>query len=533
MDMEQQGLKMRAIITKRSSIITTSSTTMAEDKKPGSSTGGGGGGAKVEIELEEPLSPGARIFHTSKMNCCIIAMIGLKTEVNVDVIKEGLENTLIKHPRFSSKLVVTQKSNIEEHTWVRTNVNLDSHVIVPNLDPNIESPDQFVEDYVSDLTKFPIDISKPLWEVHLLNIKTSSANGIIVLKMHHSLGDGMSLISLLLACTRKSSDPDALPTLPTTKRNISSHAPKGSIRRYVIALWYILSVIWNTLVQSTLFAATSLFLKDSDTPIKGATGIETTRKRIIHRTISLDDIKLVKNAMDHATINDVILGITQAGLSRYLNRIYGDEAKAKGTVSQVTEKTDYLPKNIRLRATTLINIRPTAGIQDLAHMMEKGSDCRWGNAIGYILIPFHIALQDDPLNYIREAKAVIDQKKLSLEAKFSYYSGRFIMRKFGAEAASLTSYRVVSHATMSFSNVAGPAEELTFYGHPIAYLAPTVFGHPQALTVHFQSYADKMIIVVAVDEGHIPDPHRLCDDLEESLQLMKCAVDDLRPNKHG
>ena len=57
-------------------------------------------------------------------------------------------------------------------TWT---VELENYVIVPNLDPYIENPDQFVEDHVLNLTKTTMDLSQPLWELHLLNIKTSNA----------------------------------------------------------------------------------------------------------------------------------------------------------------------------------------------------------------------------------------------------------------------------------------------------------------------------------------------------------------------
>ena len=42
--------------------------------------------------------------------------------------------------------------------------------------------------------------------------------------------------------------------------------------------------------------------------------------------------------------------------------------------------------------------------------------------------------------------------------------------------------------------------------------------------IHVVSYANKMSIILSVDEGTIPDPHQLCDDLEESLRLIKDAV---------
>ena len=42
--------------------------------------------------------------------------------------------------------------------------------------------------------------------------------------------------------------------------------------------------------------------------------------------------------------------------------------------------------------------------------------------------------------------------------------------------------------------------------------------------VSLQSYANKMTIVLAVDENTIPDPHLLCDDIAESLNLVKNVV---------
>lgn len=46
----------------------------------------------------------------------------------------------------------------------------------------------------------------------------------------------------------------------------------------------------------------------------------------------------------------------------------------------------------------------------------------------------------------------------------------------------------------------------------------------QALTIHFQSYMNKVKMVLAVDEEAIPDPQKLCDDLANALNLIKDAV---------
>ncbi|KAL6660399.1 hypothetical protein ACP70R_001945 [Stipagrostis hirtigluma subsp. patula] len=89
----------------------------------------------------------------------------------------------------------------------------DNHIIFPYLylDPAATSwPTRTrpLKDYVSSLSTKPMDHSRPLWESHVLDFPT------VAIPMHHSLGDGVSLLSLLIACTRSAADPARLPELP-------------------------------------------------------------------------------------------------------------------------------------------------------------------------------------------------------------------------------------------------------------------------------------------------------------------------------
>ncbi|XP_072956365.1 wax ester synthase/diacylglycerol acyltransferase 11-like isoform X1 [Typha angustifolia] len=478
---------------------------------------GGEGASNGEI-TEEPLSPAGRLFHQPNFNCHIVAVMGIGKPIDVAVLKAGLEVTLIRHPRFSS-IQLLDESKGKKARWVRTNVNVDDHIIIPGVDPTASSspPDKLVEDYVSSLSTSPMDLSRPLWDLHVLNFPTSEAAAVIVLRIHHSLGDGTSLTSLLLACTRKSADPDALPSLadlsrPRPRPRRSRPASKNPLS-FLLWLWAIFMLAWRTLVDVAAFVITALFLKDTATPFTGTEGVEFRRKRFLHRTVELDDVKQIKNAM-HCTVNDVLLGITSFGLSKYLERNYGENNKKK------------LPTNIRMRSTLLVNIRPTPGIHALSDMMEegKGKGSKWGNWLGYIILPFPVVMYEDPLDYIRKGKATADRKKKSLEAIFTYMSGDLIVKIFGIKAAAALCHRLLTHTTFSFSNIMGPVEEVAFYGHPIVYLAPSVYGHPQALTVHYQSYMNKMKIVIAVDDSVIPDPHQILDDLAESLIIIRDAT---------
>ena len=66
-------------------------------------------------------------------------------------------------------------------------------------------------------------------------------------------------------------------------------------------------------------------------------------------------------------------------------------------------------------------------------MMEKGSKAKWGNKIGFVLLPFNIALQDDPLDYVHQIKATIDRKKHSHEAIFAYFIIKMVLKLFGTK----------------------------------------------------------------------------------------------------
>ncbi|KAJ0017796.1 hypothetical protein Pint_10984 [Pistacia integerrima] len=354
--------------------------------------------------------------------------------------------------------------------WVPTEVNLDNHVIVPKLDPDdIDSPDKFVEDSISNLSKNKIKMSMPMWDLHLLNVKTSEAESVSVLRVHHSLGNRTSLMSLFLACTRKVSNPTEPPTIPMVKKvnsEKSSRGLKGKFIKLRLAMW----LLWNTLVDVMMFLAMALMLiKDMKTPLKSPLGFGSSPRQFVHRSVSLDDIKLIKNST--RTI-------------RESNKI------DKGS----SERSNNLPKSICLRATFFMNLRPIPGIQELADMMKKGTKAKW-------------------------AKAAMDRKKASLEASFSYFLAKYFLKFGGLKMASFP-----SQTTLWFSNVAGPQEEISLFGHPVAYIAPSCFGQPNGLMIHVVSYANKMTFILSVDDDIIPDSHQLCDDLEVSLNRIKTAV---------
>ena len=72
--------------------------------------------------------------------------------------------------------------------------------------------------------------------------------------------------------------------------------------------------------------------------------------------------------------------------------------------------------------------------QEMAELMQSKSGSRWGNKFGMLLLPvyYHKGLVG-PLDYIKKAKTMIDRKKQSLEAYFSYKIGYFVMNFLGSK----------------------------------------------------------------------------------------------------
>lgn len=53
------------------------------------------------------------------------------------------------------------------------------------------------------------------------------------------------------------------------------------------------------------------------------------------------------------------------------------------------------------------------------------------------------------------------------------------------QKASALSHSILTRTTMCFSNLVGPLEEIGYYGHPMAYLAPTSYGQPHVSIFFF------------------------------------------------
>ncbi|KAF7005405.1 hypothetical protein CFC21_020531 [Triticum aestivum] len=460
---------------------------------------------------EEPVSPTARAMED--IGIYIVVTIGLDTPINLTAFQAGIEAMLARCPRYGC-IQVADGSNNGEARWARTTVNVQDHMIVPRLD-HATDPDKAVEDYIASLSTLPMDRSRPPWEFHFLDFPTSEAASTVAIRVHHAYGDGMSTMALLMMSTRSAAaDTKSHPAAPPHRRPTRTsaiYAPQrpplsAGVLAFVAWVWSYLVLAWNTAADIAYFAATIMFLSDPRTLFKRADdGFHA--KRFAHRSLSLDDVKFLKNSMN-CTVNDVLVALTSAALSRYYFRKSGDTRK------------------ICVRSLLPVNTRPATSLQTYVNVIEsdKRNEVTWGNKLGYIILPFYLARHDDPLAYIHKAKKVLDRKKRSLEVIFTYKIAEIFMNVFGAKVGTSIFRCLFARTTIVFSNMVGPTEQVELCGHPVAFIAPSVYGIPEALIIHYQSYRSTIKIILSVDEDMFPDYHQLLDDFDETLAAMMNAA---------
>ncbi|KVI10793.1 O-acyltransferase, WSD1, C-terminal [Cynara cardunculus var. scolymus] len=469
------------------------------------------------------------------INCAL----GLERALGFDEVRTVVSDSLmIKHPRFCSLLVTDDQGH---HYWRLTELDIDRHIIL-HTDPvgEVGNDEAAINDFLADLAvSSPLSTDKPLWEIHLL-----SAHKCVVLRLHHALGDGISLMSLMLTLCRKLDDSEQTPTIEPLIS--SARNPRGlGINEKIFK---VLKIIWFTMIYVFEFMMRSLWVKDGRTVVRGGEGVELWPRRVATAKFNLEDMKTVKRAVTNATINDVLFGVISSGLSRYLdkrspecNRFFFQQVVLRFSFYFYESRFIFkfmlhfyqvnylsflaLQEGLRITGVALVNLRPSPGLQDIKELMKKNAGSGWGNKFGIMLLPIYYHRNgSNPLDYLKRAKMMIDRKKLSLEAFLSYQIGFFVMNHMGAKFASLLNYRIVCNTSFTVSNVVGPREEITVAGIPVTYIRTSSSSLSHAITMHMVSYAGRADMQILAAKDIIHDPENLAKCFEDALLEMKEAV---------
>jgi len=365
---------------------------------------------------------------------------------------------------------------------------------------------------VSDLLSTPLDFSKPLWQIHIL--ENFDGGSVLVARLHHAIADGIALMQVLLSLADE--DPDApWPSPDDGKRKRrrggrlfsmlrSAASMAGKTIRVTEKLIHEGMEAWvhpkharKLLALGGDVAASTgrLFLRPPDpkTAFKGTLGV--AKRAIWSREIPLPDVKAV-GRVTGGTVNDVLLTAMTGALRRYL--------QGRG------ENVDGL----NFRAAVPVNLRSSGKIH------------RLGNKFGLVFLSLPVGIEDQ-LERLVELKRRMDALKGSAEAVVAFGALGAIGQS-PDEIQDLVVNMIGAKSTAVMTNVPGPRQLLYLAGSPIRDL---MFWVPQSgrlgLGVSIISYNNKVRLGVVTDVGLVPDPDTIAEafnrEFDEMMDLVRVA----------
>ncbi|KAK4714368.1 hypothetical protein R3W88_020275 [Solanum pinnatisectum] len=474
----------------------------------------------LEEEIFEPASPSSQYLNSSNLSLSVIAV--LESEIPIEY-EDSLPINLLKdvfvpiNPRFSS-IMVTGKKGTKK--WKRVEVNYQDHIktpIFPTQKP-IEFYDECFSTYISNLAMEKFPPNRPLWEIHVFKYPTSDAAGNIIFKLHHSLGDGYSLMGALLSCLQRVDNPSLPLTFPSRQKlNLNnSNNNKGYISNFKIVPRFFKRIV-NTLYDFGWSTLKSTLIEDDRTAIhSGDDGVEFRSPVLVTKTFSLDSLKQIKANLN-VTINDVITGIV----------IYGTRLYMEGVNKETC--------NGKCSALVLFNTRALGGsYKSVSDMIRPNSDMPWGNHFTFLPISLPKLTNNksnNPLYFVQKAHRIIDRKRNSASVWLTSKLLDLLRKLRGPEATARFIHGTLKNTSMALTNMIGPVEEMALANHPIKGLYFVVTGAPQSFSVTIVSYVDKLRIAIVVEKDFI-DPNKLKSCIEYAYDsIFKAAINSSKVEK--
>jgi WS/DGAT/MGAT family acyltransferase len=351
-----------------------------------------------------------------------------------------------------------------------------------------------LQDFIGDRIATPLDHSRPLWEVYLIDDFGSGCA--ILVRIHHSIADGIALARVMLTLT-DGGEPGA-GIAEATAENGSRLAELGSLARAAVHEG-IETLMHPEHARALAAGATGdaqtlakLLLPGADpqTAIKG-------EQSVAHRVAWSAPVPLwrVKRAgRSHgATVNDVLVAAVTAAVGRHL-RDHGDEVD-------------------EVHALVPFNLRP----------LDRPLPPELGNRFGLVLLGLPVGV-DDPPGRLAEVKRRMDAIKDSHEGALAYGILGLMGRTPPQLEARLIDF-FTAKGSMVLTNVPGPRRRLSLAGTPLAgVLVWAPCSGSVGMSVSVFSYAGKVTVGFLTDAGLVPDPQALADAFRDELLALARAA---------
>ncbi|PIP37194.1 MAG: wax ester/triacylglycerol synthase family O-acyltransferase [Desulfobacterales bacterium CG23_combo_of_CG06-09_8_20_14_all_51_8] len=425
---------------------------------------------------------------------------------------ETLKNRLLCYERFK-KRVVRPMSGVGNACWeLDPKFDIRSHLHRIALPSPVNK--ETLQELISDLTATPLDPTKPLWQAHY--IENFEGNGsVLFIRIHHCIGDGISLIRVLLSTADLQPESAWKASVSESKGEKEASLLFGPFektfkkltrakRRAAKLGGFISKEIESTIAHPShivdrarlvgkyavdamaVISKILLLPADRKTVFKGELGI---RKSVAFSDpIPVPDIKSIGKYFK-ATINDILVSMVTGALRRYL------------------QQSNNLVGDLDIRMAMPINIRPL------------DTEISLGNQFSLILValPVHI---DDPVLRIREVQRRISDLKEAPDAVVAYA----LLNALGVSSAKLAKTAATMFANKTtgvMSNVPGPQIPLYFSGKEIKnimFWVPRIGG--LGLGISIISYNGKVSLGIATDTGLVHDPKSILDNFVNEYRML-------------
>ena len=427
----------------------------------------------------------------------IVGVWLLATPITVDALRERVTSKLLKYPRFRHKVV----HDVLGANWVEdADFDVGRHVVAGRLARRRgQSARAALQARVGALATTPLDPAHPLWQFEL--IEDYEGGSAIIARIHHCIGDGIALISVMLSITDGGGEPprrqrrrapdgedadwlsDAVikPLTDVAVKAIGMYG--GGVARTMEVLSQPRQLLGSIDVARTGvqvardLAALALMSDDSPTRLKGK---PAGRKRVAwNEPLPLDQVKTIGKALN-CSINDVLLACAAGAIGDYL-RDRGDDPAGK-----------------EIRAMVPVNLRPL--------------DQAWklGNRFGLAPLTLPIGI-DNPIERVYAVRARMNEMKGSYQPllAFGVLAVAGLLAK-PMQDALLDLFAKKSTAVMT--NVPGPSTALGLCGSTVRQ---TIFWVPASgdlgVGISILSYAGGVQFGLITDERLCPEPQAIID----------------------
>jgi WS/DGAT/MGAT family acyltransferase len=419
----------------------------------------------------------------------------------LEPLRALVQQRFLAHARLRQR-VVEPSLPVGRPQW-EDDPNFDLRAHVHRLALPAPGDDAALRELIGDLLSTRLDLSRPPWQVYLLEGYGDGCA--VVTRMHHCLGDGASMMRLLLSII----DEDSA-SLYCQNGNGPAHAAEGNglaangalgnaLHAAEDALRGSLDVLLHPsrlvdMARTALGGAMSLgrllaLPADPQTPFKGRLGV--IKRAAWSEPLPLERVKQLAHALG-GTINDVLLAAMTGALRGYL----------LGRVSKVDES---------IRAIVPVNLRGAAAVPE------------FGNQFGLVFLSLPIEVDGTRQRY-DELKRRMDALKATPES----YVAFFILEALGASAPAIEGLGVEvfsSKGTLVMTNVPGPRERISMAGLPVRSM---MFWVPQSgdvgMGISILSYAGEVRLGVSTDALLVPDPESIVEQFTAEYAALSALA---------